>query len=224
MGHSAGTRRGIFCAARKKKCKDGQSYRDNCKKPWKYQAHHVLCVASVTQYLAIKSLIQTVVKQTKWCINTKENMLAMPLWGTLTKYYTARLKLADFDDEPDFAGIPIHTYDHNSPDGYKQEIDTGVENVANFAMTSTEAHKDVSKKLLAKLNKLRNDTKTELQRRGTRQDGTHVEWMRGYGGKPSKKWYEPFSMAPDGSEEPREFPSVRKSTAEKVMKLVKNLI
>jgi hypothetical protein len=225
MGHSAGVLKDKFCAQRKDKCKDGQKYRENCKVGWKYQAHHVLCVASVTQFLAKKRGIDKVIRQTKWCINTKENMLAMPLWGTLTKFYSGRMRLNDFTVRPGFANIPIHSYDHNSPKGYKKDIDKAMTSLANKVAASTENHKDTSDTLLSDLNSVRNATKRELRRRGRRGLGTHKEWLKGYAGDPSKKWYEPFSMAADGNAEPRTFPVRRtKAAAAKVAKLVKNLI
>ena len=56
-----------------------------------YQAHHILCVASVTKYLGEKGKkikkIRKIVKQTDWCINDKRNMIALPCFGQTVQWY-----------------------------------------------------------------------------------------------------------------------------------------
>lgn len=228
MGHSAGVVKDKFCAQRKDTCKDGNKYRTNCKGysgTWKYQAHHVLCVASVTQFLAKKRELAPVVRQTKWCINAKDNLLAMPIWGTLTKFYADQFRIGTFKITPGFKNIPVHTYDHNSCEGYKKEVDGKIQDLADGIAKIKDVHKDPSKTLLGRLNSLRNTMMAELKRRGKRGKGTHKEWLSAISGDVSKTWYEPFSMADDGSEEPRTFPvRYNKANQDKIKKLVKNLI
>lgn len=228
MGHSAGDLVGKFCTQRKEKCKNGQKYKDNAKKgltqSWPHQAHHVLCVASVTQYISTGVKIE-VVKQTDWCINTEENMLAMPTWKTLMEYYARQLRQSDLAVEPEFKDIPLHTYNHNSKNGYKWEIDTEMQSIAKKANKATAKHKVSSENLKKDLDSYRDDMQDILVDRGEREDGSHIEWLRGYAGRPSAKWYLPFSMADDDNVEPRSFPLKRsKASMEKVFKLVKNLI
>src|ERR1700745_1793603 len=43
----------------------------------KYEAHHILCVAPVTQDLLGNETIEGAIEQTLWCINNKDNMIAM---------------------------------------------------------------------------------------------------------------------------------------------------
>ena len=152
-------------------------------------------------------------------------MLAMPLWGTVTKYYIAQLKRGDFTAEPDFANIPVHSYNHNSPGGYKSEVDDQMSALAKKVEESKEKHEDASNTLKGDLDSIRDDIfAAELERRGSRARGTHREWLEAYGGNPASNWYEPFSMAIEGSIEPRTFP-MRKNrvTIDKVLKLIKSL-
>lgn len=228
MGHSAGDLVGKFCTQRKDSCKNGQKYKDNANqgltKNWPRQAHHVLCVASVTQYISTGVKIE-IVMQTDWCINTVENMLAMPTWRSVTEYYAAQLRKSDLAAEPEFKDIPMHTYNHNSKNGYKSEIDAKMQEIADAANKSTEKHEVSSATLKSALDGYRNIMKPRLKRRGKRQDGTHVEWLRGYAGQASANWYEPFSMADLGNIEARSFPLKRsKASIQKVLKLVEDLI
>jgi hypothetical protein len=224
MGHSAGVLKDKFCAQRKDKCdKDGQEYRENCKVSWTHQAHHVLCVASVTQYVAKKRGIADIVKMTDWCINTKPNMLAMPPYlGTMVKYYKQWIRDIESAKTPPFNNIPVHMCDHPS---YKGEIDREMKKIADRAAKSTEQHKTASGTMKGELDSFRDKMKRELNKRGKRGDGTHNEWLKAYAGKPTDKWYLPFSMADDDDAEERSFPMRRNAAAmEKVAKLVKHLI
>src|SRR5436189_5070912 len=101
-GHSDGIRVSKFCALRTDKCSapctssPASKYRENGKPAWasftfiqgtkkksvkEYEAHHLLCVACVTEMLAKKAKLKAILEQTEWCINAKPNMLGMPLWG-----------------------------------------------------------------------------------------------------------------------------------------------
>jgi len=208
MGHSAGTYIDKFCTQRADSCtKHQQKYRDNCKVSWEYQAHHVLCVASVTEHLSANTKITPILLLTDWCINTEENMLAMPpYFSTMIKYY------ADWfgDDEdiapPPFDKIPIHGFGHPA---YKLEIDKQMKSIAKDAEETKEKHEAASGTLKAALDNYRNRMKTRLQKRGKRganNKGTHFEWMKAYSGDPSDDWYMSFSMADDDDVEERDFP------------------
>jgi hypothetical protein len=217
--HSAGVKRGEFCAQRKKPCKDGKNYRTICAKPWTYQAHHVLCVASVTKFIGKKKEIQPIVKQTKWCINESFNMLAMPMWGTINKFYTAQIRVSSVAAAPPFANIPVHSYDHGL---YQDELDTDLMALADKVQNSKKKHENAAKTLKGDLNSLASRYKNKkLLARGKRGKKTHQEWLQGLAGTPSKTWYMPFSMA--DAPEPRTFPARRKSVMEKVAKLIKSL-
>ena len=227
--HSDGDVVGKFCTQRKKSCSmHGNQYRECCRVPWTFDAHHVLCVASVTQYISADDRITKVVKLTPWCINTLDNMLALPRYlGTVSKFYINRLRQQDFSVEPGFKDLAVHTYDHLSTKGYKNDIDTQMKKIANRAAISKKKHEDTSTDLAAALNGYRNTMKTKLTDYGKRGAGTHKEFLKVYSGekKPDSDWYVPFSMAdPKGNIEAKTFPlTVTKTTADKVKKLVKAL-
>lgn len=57
-----------------------------------FEAHHVLPVACVTEVIIgwdeKANSSPSVISGTKWCINTKDNMIAMPMWGHTIMWYT----------------------------------------------------------------------------------------------------------------------------------------
>ena len=253
--HSKSVQKDKFCALRTgsdQKCpKDGNNYRDNCKPKWvdftfyqgskkavekEYEAHHLLCVASITGFLAKKRKLGSVIKQTDWCINAKKNMIAMPLWGHTIKYYcdieTQRLKLQDrFKEQgeqeqkkgPSFRNIPQHDYDHNSKKGYKQEVDKEIKNIALQVEDEKDKHNEAVANLQQRLNELSDKCRELLKQRGRRCKGTHMAWEDART-KGLKNWYEPFSMADDGNVDPKAFPLAGYSKSElanKIKSLVK---
>src|SRR5262249_31987718 len=134
----------------------------------RHEAHHLLCVACVTEFIAKKKELKKVVEQTDWCINDTNNMFAMPLWGHTIKWYCG--DFADFDldaqdvkdlldsDElfvrrrkPKFANIPQHDYDHNSALGYKQEMDKELKKLAAKIAKSKKKHEDRAEELRSDL-------------------------------------------------------------------------
>jgi len=241
MGHSEGTVVGKFCAIRAPKCDlHGNQYQKNCQPPpvgWDafffiqgkqervvktFEAHHTVCVACVTEFIALDPNIGKIVKETDWCVNEKLNMFAMPLWGHTIKYYANMFEDVALDDldaklqagklfktnlPPLFANIPQHDYDHNSSKGYKQEVDGKLRKLAmQVAKTAKKNHEAAVTQLKSDLDTLSTYFKGELVRRGsTRCGGTHNAWKTGMK-DPSSNWYEPFSMANDGCADPRPFP------------------
>src|SRR5882724_2014292 len=220
--HSDGDTVGKFCTQRKASCDlHSNQYRVCCEVPWTYQAHHVLCVASVTQYISADTRITDVVKQTAWCINTLDNMLAMPPYlGTVAKFYINRLRQGDFKVAPGFKDLAVHGYDHLSTKGYKNDIDTEMKAMANRAAKSKKKHAATAADLLTELNGYRDKMKPQLTNYGTRGKGTHKEFLSVYSGakKPDSDWYVPFSMAtPKKNIEAKTFPlTVTQATADKV--------
>ena len=249
--HSDGIRKGKFCAVRKDgKCDCGEDYQKNCT-GWTYsflqgtkigvnkvhEAHHVLCVASVTEFIAKDKEILPVVRETTWCINRKTNMMAMPLWGHTIKWYCnvddddalddATEAIAKVGKAPPFKNIPMHDYDHNSEEGYKKlDVDTEMEKIAGQIAKSKKKHKAKVKELAGKLNTASGNFKTLLNDRGaTRSGGTHAAWKMGCK-KPTSKWYLPFSMASTATAEPRTFPTTDDpgKVGKKIISLVKAFI
>lgn len=227
--HSEGIQVGKFCALRAEKCSPCNArYQKNCDPPprgWavyyfiqgrkvevkkKHEAHHLLCVACVTEFLAKKEEILEIVEQTEWCINKKPNMFAMPLWGHTIKYYCNIVQggvLLAQAQGPKFENIPQHDYNHNSVGGYKSEVDTDMEKLADqIEKKAEESHEAAVGELKHKLQTLSNTYRTTLQGRGIRLGGTHVAWQLG-SAQPTSDWYLPFSMASDGAAEPRTFPA-----------------
>jgi hypothetical protein len=215
-----------FCALRTDKCDPcGNKYRD-CDPGWEeysfvqgrkkksekeFEAHHLLCVACVTDFIGKDAKIIDIVKQTQWCINAEKNMLAMPLWGNTICHYCdveddGRFQEEDDVARPPFKNIPQHDYDHNSERGYTSEINAEMAKLAReIAKIAKKNHEAAVKELKDTLNTLSDDFRSELKRRGKRSQGTHKAWFAGMD-DPTGNWYKPFSMADDGKEEKRTFP------------------
>jgi|SRR5271165_2487316 len=247
-GHSEGVEKGKFCALRKDKCPCGNEYQENCTpapddwtaddKFWqgssmgvakKFEAHHLLCVASVTEFIGKKPAIKKIVEQTDWCINDTTNMFAMPLWGHTIKHYCNLAEDGELLDKvkaPHFKNIPQHDYDHNSTGGYTSEVNKAMKNLARTVEEqATDKHEADAKKLKKKLDGLSNDFRSELQRRGSsRCNGTHKAWQKG-SKYPESDWYLPFSMATDAIAEKRTFPASNfdNKLGQKILRLVKAL-
>lgn len=230
-GHTKGGQKGKFCSLRTEVCEPcGNKYKDIMEgtESWgKYkqkhrmftvversaEAHHVLPVASVTANITANSKIQEeVVKNTEWCVNDKLNMIALPLFEmTFTHYLIAHDRDAETPiPAPPFEGLPMHNYGHAA---FQKEVGEELNEVAEDAKTNTQNHEDASKTLLADLNSARSDFMSELNTRGKRGKGTHVEFLNAMGlnedgtafSGSAVEWYVPFSMAEDPA--PKAFPS-----------------
>ena len=164
----------------------------------KYEAHHLVCVAPVSDELVAKEEIKGVIEQTVWCINNESNMLAMPLWGHTVMWYceiTAASDIPEFNamPAPKFANIPQHDSDHNSPGRYTWEVTEACKRLAKKIEES--GHKLKGPDLAATLNDLAGKFKNILLNvRGTRSGGTHAAWRMGQE-DPNSAWCYPFSMA-----------------------------
>jgi hypothetical protein len=177
----------------------------------KYEAHHIVCVAPATKELLGNEKIKGAIEQTEWCINNKDNMMAMPLWGHTIKWYCRVTKAggtlvgSTTLSAPPFANIPQHDIDHNSKQGYTSEIQEEMIRIAGDV--EKVDHKLQGKALLEALKEVSKDFRAELKRRGTeRKDGTHNAWKLAQKPTCDPHWYEPFSMADDGKFEELGFP------------------
>jgi len=254
-GHGKGDKKGKFCALRRKKCPCGNEHTKNCdpaptgwedetygdwahrdkrkKKKRGIEAHHLLCVANVTEVIIGASGIQRIVAKTKWCINEKVNMYPMPLWGHTIQYYCnleTRWGLGIADrmisrrNPPKFEDFPQHNYDHTSSLGYQWEVVNELKKIIKRVKEAKDKHKDASGELFDALNEASRHFRKELTRRGgNRCGGTHNAWTNG---RTMSNWYEPFSMADDGNINKMSFPTLAPSEemAEKVAELVKSFI
>jgi hypothetical protein len=233
-GHSDGKQEGLFCAVRTDKCAlHGNKYQNNGAPdtPWvtflqgsservekRHEAHHILCIASVTEHIVGYSNIKPIVENTSWCINAKPNMMPMPLWGHTIQHYcdvgatgaakNALAALTAEDEPPPFQNIPMHDYDHNSSKGYKKaDVDAACIKLAQRLEESKKSHEDKTKELASELDELSKKLGKLLSMRGAaRCGGTHAAWKKGIK-QPNSDWYLPFSMASSGAADKRSFPS-----------------
>jgi len=227
-GHTQGMKKGKFCAKRKSNCGHSR-YKKVCepkplwKAPWsRYDAHHLLCVASVTQFIGKKKELQPIIKQTDWCINKGRNLIAMPVWGQTISWYCTRLAKGQQLAAPDFANLPQHNYNHTGVMSFMDEVDSQLLSLADQIEKNKANHKAASAELGNALNGLSDYFKGELERRGSKRcGGTHAAWKAAFQNKPGKsEWYKPFSMANDGCEDPRLFPGLTQSKAKNILKNV----
>jgi hypothetical protein len=196
--HAQAGKKNRFCCTRGKpcKCESPNNYRTNCAPSpmWKvaktneaYAAHHILCKASVQQCIAARKGMEVVVKQTRWCVNKPENMIALPLWGHTVKWYHKN------DDAPPFCDLPQHDWDHNGADSYQEEVEESLNALAmNLQKAKGKHDADGLKELRDGLDARSRKFRKKLRDRGSRQGKTH----RQFSDKTRKKrWWEPFSMA-----------------------------
>jgi hypothetical protein len=214
-GHKQTSDRVEFC--RVPNCKQ-TDYRDVCPVPWKSEAHHILCVAQVNAAVVSKKPeVQKVIDESKWCINSKINMIALPLWGTTVLYYCtnfssvtpsdlAGLKsgiagslLSSTTAAPPFENLPQHNYGHSGKTAaasYNLEIKKKLEDKMTEITADVQAHSITGDDVHSDLNDMASDMRTELETRGKRvgsaqgKIGTHEAWLN-----PGPVWYLPFSMA-----------------------------
>jgi len=212
--HNRGTKVGEFCTQPGNPCSCGHDYIEVCKPGWaswtfkrrlrlksgtinfpkKYEAHHLLCVSSVTEIIPP---VESIVMQTKWCINEGVNMLGMPLWGHTVMHYAnitaAGGALKDTLVPPVFQNIPQHDWDHNGENRYTWEVTQAMKKFARDV--KSQGHKIKTENIKGALDKLSGKFKNILLNvRGTRQNGTHEAFKMGIN-DPSSRWFEPFSMS-----------------------------
>ena len=186
-----------------------------------YEAHHLVCVSAVTNKLLSRStIIKPVIKQTKWCINNKDNMLAMPLWGHTVKWYCS-ITAADVKVKnplrkikgkvpaPPFQNIPQHNWDHIGNECYLWEVEEEVDKLADDVESSP--HQLKGKKLEDRLKTLSTNFKNKLVAkkggRGWRKGGTDAAWGLAQKPTPDPEWCHPFSMASNGKVTSKGFPA-----------------
>ncbi|MEJ8849310.1 hypothetical protein [Variovorax rhizosphaerae] len=213
-----------FCAvAADGECNCGNDYKKNCvpSPAWSsaddfqwgdrqqsYAPHHVLCVASVG-VLIIKATdtdVKGVVKATKWCVNKKGNMIALPLWGHTVKWYCkvgTRVIGGGNTKAPKFQNLPQHDWDHTGEGGYIEELNEELKDLVREVANKAHDAKPVN--LAATLDKKAKSFKDRLKDRGNRQGGTHKAWKSG---ATNPDWYMPFSMASNDSVKDRAYPKL----------------
>jgi hypothetical protein len=148
--------------------------------------------------------IDSVLRDTTWCINKKRNMLGMPIWGPTVKYYMAAHKAADSLSlvAPPFANIPQHLVDH---DLYNTEVDGKLQALVSNWKVLKKDHELEPKDIKDDLGNTSSAMRRVLKRRG---QGSHKAWVKAVkkytSGGEHPTWYKPFSMA--SAPRPRPFP------------------
>jgi hypothetical protein len=160
-----------------------------------YEAHHILCWSPVAKVFFEDEVTKEIIEGTKWCVNNKANMVALPLWGHTVQWYSAS------DGPPPFANLPQHDRDHNCKGGYTSEVLDELVAFANKLKKAKEAHKlPPPEKIAGSLNTKSHVFRGNLALRGIRPPGTHIAFTDG---EKFPLWYLPFSMAVDGIAKPR---------------------
>ena len=187
-----------------------------------FEAHHILCVSEVTKaFLADGAKVEPVVKETKWCINQRVNMIALPLWGHTVKWYcstgSAVVGPIAGAGAPAFQNLPQHNFDHGR---YNEEVMATCERIANRIEKSSEAHELKAKDLKSTLDTYSKRYDAALKSRGKRRGGTHQSWtVHAPAGDPT--WCYPFSMASTGDVTSIDYPG--KSFTDKLKAWVERL-
>ena len=246
--HARKLSKDLFCAIAGTPCPCGENYIENCRPQWGdpatfefrfrqartgtvvskvFEAHHLLCVASVGSIVIGDKDVDAIVRATDWCVNESVNMYAMPLWGHTVKWYcNIGVKLAHRSDvvAPPFADIPQHDWDHTGDGGYIEELEPELKSIVSRVQSVKKKHEVAAENLAAELRKLSADFRARLQARGLRSGGTHAGWaqgradaggapagkpVRGAAGRLSGRWYYPFSMASDGGVTAKAYPNLR---------------
>ena len=160
----------------------------------------MLPVASVTSEITANDNIKDeIVENTKWCVNDKANMIALPLFEMTFLHYLIQGDAAP----PPFASLPMHNYDHAA---FQKEVADHLKQIGADAEDNTADHEEVTAELLGALNGLRDKYKPDLAARGTRGKTTHGEFIYAMnapeGDQAAEQWYIPFSMAAKPSPQP----------------------
>lgn len=217
--HSEEYKKNDFCA----RCPcDENDYQKVCKPDWgeadtwkfaqrvrgggagkrNYEAHHILCWSPIVGVF-LDAKVLPIVKSTKWCVNKKSNMIALPLWGHTVQWYTNN------DDEPKFKNLPNHDIDHNKNGGYTDEVEDSLKKFAQQIQKAMSTHQmPPDENLAGRLDQISKGYEGKLKSRGLRGGGTHKSWKDG---ETMATWYLAFSMALTGQARVRSFTQKRDS-------------
>jgi hypothetical protein len=174
-----------------------------------YEAHHLLCVAQINGVVIAEGQergLGEIVSATEWCINKKENMLGMPMWGHTVMWYCNGFKsivkstlgqvgavLSERTKAPPFKDLPQHNFGHSGrtlPTSYNREVGARLLRIINAIEKSKSEHTEKIAELISQLNATSELMRTTLKERGVRSGGTHTCWLNS-----PPLWYAPFSMA-----------------------------
>ena len=198
-----------------------------------FGAHHVIPVAAAKILgTHTNQVVKDSIMLVQWCVNSKPNMLALPLWGHTIKHYcnlamgsaiTQTDLLSQTDTAPTFADLPMHDVDH---DKFTAVAENKVSSIADEVSQSAEDHKVNAASILSELKDLSESLDEDLHDYGKREGGTHKAWKTGVDDEEdTSKWYMAFSMADDGEVRPRTFPCRSSGKAwERIQNLAKAFV
>ncbi len=125
-------------------------------------------------------------KLTKWCINQKPNMIALPLKST----HRAHEEVRDMK-------LPAHDVDHNCTDGYTEEVLEDIKEMiwAKVKKAAAKKGKDhfEPKQVKSQFEKLVGKFRRNIHTRGGRSGGTATAYKKM--GSTKNRWWLAFSMA-----------------------------
>jgi hypothetical protein len=233
-GHTEGDEKDKFCSLRADTCNCGEKYREHCDaeaSAWEaaaagsssyvqrygpgarrrsHEAHHIACVAAVTGIITTNGDIDSIVRATVWCVNRKNNMIALPLWPHTIEWYFSlsdrALKAAGAAGQraatvqaPPFADLAHHDYDHGE---YIKDVNADLKSIAQQVEEAADEHTDPTGNLAGALDGVVTKYKATLQGRGT-----HGAWQLGMNDATgTSDWYKAFSMT-KSNPTPRAFPA-----------------
>lgn len=208
-----GAKHGSFCAfaSRGGACKCPNNYKKNGKAPasWlamppasrqveyrsdkgnktkrHFEAHHALSIGPVSAIMFGEDAkdIREIVENTVWCINSTENMLAMPMMAHTVHWYS----ILKNEGPPPFANIPQHDWEHEP---YLHEIEKKLKALIKAVKDKIKPHKVAPTNIESDMKALTAKYKNLLQNvRGRRKLGTHSA----YHATNKDSVCHPFSMA-----------------------------
>jgi hypothetical protein len=162
-----------------------------------YEAHHILCWSCVSSCMFAKNpKCRAILRGTKWCVNKKRNMIALPLWGHTVKWYKKKAGRPKFED------LPNHNRDHGR---YLDDVKTALKALIKAAKAEKDDHGklediDIAGELddkaddFKKILKTRGSTRGGPDKKGKPHIGTHACISLGMA-EPDSLWFMPFSMA-----------------------------
>lgn len=156
------------------------------------QAHHIICVSSVGKRRddyprtppELADYLEACLWVTPWNINDGKNLIGLPL----------NRQYQDSDgDQPE--NLPSHQVDHNTRDGYTNEVSQYLkENVWRSLTAKKEVHDVDVAKLKKELEDSSDEFRQRLSDRGARKGGTRHCWQNRFEADYKTRWYYPFSM------------------------------
>lgn len=157
----------------------------------RFEAHHLLCVSPVNAEITGNTEIDQLVRNTRWCVNDKGNMMPMPMMAHTVYWYSMLGQLTP----PPFQNLPQHDWDHIH---YVREVTSRLQIIARGGAAKKKGHEVESKDLQSDLKTSSRTFRKLLELRGLRNSGTHAARSAGE--------CAPFSMASTALVMQRPFP------------------